>query len=50
MVNLDQCAMLHMTSWHNTEGDVDMEGRRQPGKDAGDVVIWDSRITTGNKA
>lgn len=33
------CAMLHMTSSHNTEGDGDTEGRIQPGKEAGDIVI-----------
>lgn len=39
MVNIDQCAMLHMTSRHNTEGDGDMEGKIQPEKEVGDIVV-----------
>lgn len=41
MINLDQCAMLHMTmtSAHNTKGNGDMEGRIQPGEKAGDIVV-----------
>lgn len=52
MINLDQCAMLHMTmtSAHNTKENSDMEGRIQPGEKAGDIVVWDSRFTTGNQA
>lgn len=37
--NLDQCAMLQMTSSHNTNWDGDMENRLQPGEEVGDTAV-----------